>query len=167
MIRNMATAEPKIDPCERLKEEHKVWKLHHPKGFSAEPRKDENGVTNWLLWDCAIPGKSKTPWEGGLYKLKIKFSGNYPFEPPSCYFDPPILHPNVFPSGTVSLSLLDRNKGWKPQITVKQVLLGIQMLLNEPNFQQPAQAEAFALYAQSQLTYEDKIKEQACLMAAK
>lgn len=34
-------------------------------------------------------------------------------------FNPPLFHPNVYPSGKVSLSLLE--KDWKPQITVKQV----------------------------------------------
>ena len=34
-------------------------------------------------------------------------------------FDPVIFHPNVFPSGKVSLSILE--KDWKPQITIKQV----------------------------------------------
>ena len=36
-------------------------------------------------------------------------------------FNPVILHPNVFPSGKVSLSLIDKNKGWKPQVTTKEV----------------------------------------------
>lgn len=84
-------------------------------------------------------------------------------------FNPIILHPNVFPSGKVSLSLIDKSKGWKPQITAKeviinflvthsmlwmfvkitiffQVLFGIQLLLGEPNFQDPAQAEAYVVY---------------------
>ena len=38
-------------------------------------------------------------------------------------FNPPIFHPNVFPSGTVSLSLIenDTSNGWKPQTTLKEV----------------------------------------------
>lgn len=38
-------------------------------------------------------------------------------------FNPVILHPNVFPSGKVSLSLIDKSKGWKPQITTKEVTI--------------------------------------------
>ena len=38
-------------------------------------------------------------------------------------FNPVILHPNVFPSGKVSLSLIDKSKGWKPQITAKEVII--------------------------------------------
>merc|ERR1712221_17251 len=84
----MATAEIRVDSRERLEEEYKVWKLNHPQGFKADPCRDDNGVvTNWLLWDCVIPGKTKTAWEGGLYKLKLKFPDNYPYEPPHCYFD--------------------------------------------------------------------------------
>jgi len=45
------------------------------------------------------------------------------------------------------------------------VLIGIQILLNEPNFQQPAQAEAYALHSQSRLAYDEKVKEQAKKMA--
>jgi ubiquitin-protein ligase len=35
-------------------------------------------------------------------------------------FDPPIFHPNVYPSGTVCLSLLDEDKDWRPAVTIKQ-----------------------------------------------
>lgn len=38
-------------------------------------------------------------------------------------FDPPIFHPNVYPSGTVCLSLLDEDKDWRPAVTIKQVPL--------------------------------------------
>ena len=36
-------------------------------------------------------------------------------------FEPPIFHPNVYPSGTVCLSLLDEDKDWRPAVTIKQV----------------------------------------------
>lgn len=38
-------------------------------------------------------------------------------------FTPPLFHPNVYPSGTVCLSILDEEKSWKPAITIKQVQL--------------------------------------------
>ena len=49
-------------------------------------------------------------------------------------------------SGTVCLSLLDEEKDWRPAITIKQILLGIQDLLNDPNIKDPAQAEAYTIY---------------------
>ncbi|XP_074639656.1 SUMO-conjugating enzyme UBC9-B-like [Acropora palmata] len=150
-----------VDPVERLKEEHKAWKHHHPQDFIAEPVKTENGEIDWLTWNCVIPGPKKSLWEGGLYKLQLAFPQDYPFSPPKCSFNPVILHPNVFPSGKVSLSLIDKSKGWRPQTTTKEVLLGIQLLLTEPNFHDPAQAEAFVVYNQNKMEYEERVKKQA------
>lgn len=94
----------------------------------------------------------KTLWQGGLYKLGMEFSDDYPSRPPKCTlymhsftsklsyridflfltpiscrehhlgrFTPPLFHPNVYPSGTVCLSIIDADKAWRPSITVKQV----------------------------------------------
>ena len=46
-----------------------------------------------------------------------------------CKFTPVIFHPNIYPSGTVCLSILQEDKGWKPSITIKQLLIGIQVRL--------------------------------------
>ncbi|EDS45125.1 ubiquitin-conjugating enzyme E2 i [Culex quinquefasciatus] len=115
-------------------------------GFVARPVKNADGTLNLMTWECAIPGKKGTPWEGGLYKLRMIFKDDYPTSPPKCKFEPPLFHPNVYPSGTVCLSLLDEEKDWRPAITIKQILLGIQDLLNEPNIKDPAQAEAYTIY---------------------
>lgn len=79
-------------------------------------------------------------------------------------FTPPLFHPNVYPSGTVCLSILDEEKSWKPAITIKQVrsptsisvrsadptwkqiLLGIQDLLTDPNVNDPAQSDAYTMF---------------------
>lgn len=115
-------------------------------GFVARPMKNTDGTLNLMTWECAIPGKKGTPWEGGLYNLRMIFKDDYPTSPPKCKFEPPLFHPNVYPSGTVCLSLLDEEKDWRPAITIKQILLGIQDLLNEPNIKDPAQAEAYTIY---------------------
>ena len=49
-------------------------------------------------------------------------------------FVPPLFHPNVYPSGTVCLSILDEEKDWRPAITVKQILLGIQVFVLSIHF---------------------------------
>ncbi|XP_018060146.1 PREDICTED: uncharacterized protein LOC108694966 [Atta colombica] len=149
----------------RLAEERKAWRKDHPFGFVARPTKNPDGSLNLMSWECAIPGKKSTPWEGGLYKLRMIFKDDYPSSPPKCKFEPPLFHPNVYPSGTVCLSLLDEEKDWRPAITIKQILLGIQDLLNEPNVKDPAQAEAYTIYCQNRLEYEKRVKAQARAMA--
>lgn len=150
----------------RLGEERKAWRKDHPFGFVARPVKNADGTLNLMTWECAIPGKKGTPWEGGLYKLRMIFKDDYPTSPPKCKFEPPLFHPNVYPSGTVCLSLLDEEKDWRPAITIKQILLGIQDLLNEPNIKDPAQAEAYTIYCQNRLEYEKRVRAQARAMAA-
>ena len=147
--------------CARLSEERKAWRKDHPFGFVAKPTKASDGTLNLMNWECAIPGKKDTCWEGGLYKLRMIFKDDYPSSPPKCRFEPALFHPNVYPSGTVCLSILDEDKDWRPAITIKQILLGIQDLLNEPNINDPAQAEAYAIYSQNKHEYEKRVREQA------
>lgn len=145
----------------RLSEERKAWRKDHPFGFVAKPVKNADGTLNLTNWECSIPGKKGTIWEGGMYFLRMIFKDDYPSTPPKCKFEPPLFHPNVYPSGTVCLSLLDEDKDWRPAITIKQILLGIQDLLTAPNIRDPAQAEAYTIFCQDKQEYEKRIKAQA------
>ena len=91
---------------------------------------------------CAV----QTDWEGGFYDLTIFFSDDYPSKPPKCKFPPNFFHPNVYPSGTVCLSILNEDTDWRPAITVKQILVGIQELLDQPNPNDPAQTDAYQCF---------------------
>lgn len=142
----------------RLQEERKQWRKDHPFGFYAKPQRNAAGVLDLKVWECGIPGKDKTLWEGGLFKLSVIFPDEYPTKPPKCKFVPPLFHPNVYPSGTVCLSILNEEEGWKPAITIKQILLGVQDLLDDPNPDSPAQADAYNLFKKDRAAYETKIK---------
>ncbi|EIT78352.1 ubiquitin-protein [Aspergillus oryzae 100-8] len=74
-------------------------------------------------------------------------------------FVPPLFHPNVYPSGTVCLSILNEEEAWKPAITIKQILLGIQDLLDDPNPESPAQAEAYNLFKKDRPAYEKRVRQ--------
>lgn len=115
---------------------------------------------------------SQTDWEGGYFPLTLNFSEEYPSKPPKCKFPKGFFHPNVYPSGVVCLSILSerrvsnfhtnlfyvkcpyslkqkpcfRCKGWRPSISVKQILVGIQDLLDQPNATNAAQTEGHQLY---------------------
>ena len=82
-------------------------------------------------------------------------------KPPVCKFVPPLYHPNVYPSGTICLSILNEDEGWKPAITIKQLVLGIQDLLNNPNPKSPAQREAYDDFEHNKAEYSRKVKAQA------
>eukprot|EP00736_Rhodelphis_marinus_P001790 Rmarinus@m.25829 len=143
----------------RLQEERRLWRKDRPFGFYARPVKNPDGSLNLLKWEAGIPGKKNTLWEGGVYKITMEFSEDYPSKPPKCKFEPKFFHPNVYPSGTVCLSILNESEGWKPNITVSRILLGIQELLSTPNEKSPAQADAYHLYIKNRTAYDAKIRE--------
>lgn len=145
----------------RLREERKAWRKQHPFGFWARPEKKDDGTQDIMKWNCGIPGKKGTPWEGGVYKLVMVFTDDYPSKPPKCQFKPVIFHPNIYPSGTVCLSILNEDKGWRPAITIKQILLGIQDLLDNPNIGDPAQREPYTLLKSDKKAYEKRVREEA------
>ncbi|GMP45347.1 hypothetical protein CsSME_00013901 [Camellia sinensis var. sinensis] len=162
----------------RLAEERKAWRKNHPHGFVAKPEAAADGSVNLMIWHCTIPGKPgwisfsvmrqisylgciKTDWDGGFYPLTLHFSEDYPSKPPKCKFPPGFFHPNVYPSGTVCLSILNEDSGWRPAITVKQILVGIQDLLDQPNPADPAQTDGYQLYIQEPVEYKRRVRQQA------
>ena len=145
----------------RLRQERKNWRKDHPAGFWARPDVNEDSSMNLLKWCAGIPGKVGTDWEGGTYKLSLTFSPEYPSKPPLVKFSPPLYHPNVYPSGTVCLSILDESKDWKPSVTIKQILHGIQELLDNPNMSDPAQREPYQDLRQDPEKYKKKVRAAA------
>ena len=93
----------------RLAEERKVWRKERPHGFFARPETSKDGAVNLLKWECQIPGKSGTLWDTGFYPLTMEFSEDYPSKPPKCRFPAGFFHPNIYPSGTVCLSILNED----------------------------------------------------------
>lgn len=54
-----------------------------------------------------------------------------------------------------------QDEGWRPAITIRQVLLGIQTLLTEPNDQSPAQEAAFRVFMHNKAEYSRRVLQQA------
>ncbi|KAK8585003.1 hypothetical protein V6N13_138945 [Hibiscus sabdariffa] len=145
----------------RLAEERKAWRKNHPHGFVAKPETAPDGSVNLMVWQCVIPGKQGTDWEGGYFPLTLSFSEDYPSKPPKCKFPNGFFHPNVYPAGTVCLSILNERRGWRPSISVKQILMGIQDLLDQPNASDPAQTEGYQLFVSNSNEYRKRVKQQA------
>ena len=87
-----------------------------------------------MKWKCYIPGKKDTDWDSGYFPLTMEFTEDYPAKPPKvgsaasrsvlvvgrrysnlqltavvwqCKFPSGFFHPNIYPSGTVCLSILN------------------------------------------------------------
>lgn len=69
------------------------------------------------VWNCTIIVHTCTMYACMQILIQLVLIGK---------FDPPIFHPNVYPSGTVCLSILDEDKDWRPAVTIKQVSCTVQ-----------------------------------------
>jgi len=118
-----------------------------------------DGSSNLFKWETGIPGKKGTDWEGGVYKVELIFSDDYPSRAPLCRFVPPIFHPNVYSDGEICLSII--TDGWRPGISVKEVLVGIQDLLDSPNPKSPANERANAFFVKDKATYKKRVQQEA------
>jgi ubiquitin-protein ligase len=67
----------------------------------------------------------------------------YPFEPPCLRFVTPVYHPNVDVAGRICLDLLRLPpKGtWRPVVTLSGLLTSLQLLLTQPNPDDPLMAD--------------------------
>ncbi|XP_063372632.1 ubiquitin-conjugating enzyme E2-22 kDa [Cydia amplana] len=94
---------------------------------------------SWTELHGTIAGPLDTPYEGGTFHLEIKVPETYPFNPPKIRFITKIWHPNVSSvTGAICLDILKDQ--WAAALTLRTVLLSIQVLLSaaEPNDPQDA-----------------------------
>jgi ubiquitin-conjugating enzyme E2 D/E len=97
-----------------------------------------------LNWEATIIGPTETPYEGGIFKLKILFPADYPFKPPKITFETRIYHPNINGTGGICLDILKDQ--WSPALNITKVLLSICSLLDEPNPDDPLMPEIAQLF---------------------
>ncbi|KAK6839644.1 hypothetical protein PG987_005510 [Apiospora arundinis] len=72
-------------------------------GISAVPHED-----NLRYFDVEIHGPSGSPYEGGVFKLELFLTDDYPMVPPKIRFLTKIYHPNVDKLGRICLDTTGR-----------------------------------------------------------
>ena len=88
-----------------------------------------------------LAGPEGTPYSSGLFQLELSIPSNYPQTPPTAHFRTKIFHPNVDPStGAICVETLKRD--WKPDLTLRDILVTISCLLIYPNPSSALNAEA-------------------------
>ncbi|XP_017691009.1 ubiquitin-conjugating enzyme E2 T isoform X2 [Pipra filicauda] len=95
-----------------------------------------------------ILGGADTPYEKGIFNLEIIVPERYPFEPPKIRFLTPIYHPNIDSAGRICLDVLKLPpKGaWRPSLSISTLLSSIQLLMAEPNPDDPLMADISSEY---------------------
>ncbi len=136
----------------RINKELRIIQDEANENISAGPSGD-----NLFEWDAMIIGPTKTPYEGGMFRLKIYFPADYPFKSPKVIFTTKIYHPNINSGGIICLDILKTQ--WSPALTISKVLLSICSLLNDPNPNDPLMPEIATQYMQNKPKYEEVAKQ--------
>lgn len=89
---------------------------------------------------ATIEGPAGTPYEGGLFRVKLVLGKDYPTAPPKGFFLTKIFHPNVASNGEICVNTL--KKDWKQDLGVKHILLTVKCLLIVPNPESALNEEA-------------------------
>ena len=118
-------------------------------GFSAGLKDEDNP----LVWEIMIMGPPETPYDGGFFRSEMIFPADYPNLPPKLKFVSEFYHPNVYPDGTVCISILHppgedafgyeaANERWLPIHTVESILVSVLSMISSPNIESPANIDA-------------------------
>ena len=98
-------------------------------------------------WQATIMGPEGSPYEGGVFYLKIAFPHDYPFKPPKVQFITKIYHCNINSAGNICLDILKEQ--WSPALTISKVLLSICSLMDDQNPDDPLMVDIANLFVQN------------------
>ncbi|KAJ1654711.1 Ubiquitin-conjugating enzyme E2 2 [Dispira simplex] len=136
----------------RLMRDFKRLQQDPPVGVSGSPQPD-----NIMIWEAVIFGPEDTPFQDGIFRLKLTFDETYPNKPPNVRFVTRMFHPNVYANGELCLDILQNR--WSPTYDVASILTSIQSLLHDPNPNSPANSEAAQLYRENRREYLRRVEE--------
>lgn len=113
-------------------------------GISAFPCSEDD----YTHWKGTIEGPDSSYFKDMQFTLDFKFPPNYPMVPPVVKFETPIFHPNIDMSGHICVDIL-KDK-WECTMSVRTVLLSLQLLLLYPNNASPLNNQAAQLWEDKQ-----------------
>lgn len=107
--------------------------------------------------EAQIIGSETSPYVDGIFKLHITVPERYPFEPPTLQFVTPIYHPNIDSAGRICLdSLKMPPKGsWSPALNICTLLTTIQLLMSEPNPDDPLMLDIANEFKYNRVKFEE------------
>lgn len=104
--------------------DYKRWQDENDEPFIAFPKRDDNFKPIIREWLALLPGITGTPQEDAFYWMELKFTENYPFEPPMVIFSPSFYHPNVNNNGTLVNGVLKAPQQGQVHRIIKDLLIG-------------------------------------------
>lgn len=129
--------------------------LDNTQGCSASPHSDDN----LFVWSATICGPQDSPWEGGIFSLRLTFSDSYPASAPRVRFVSEMFHPNIYPDGTLCMDTIQEQ--WSPVHSVASLLTSVRSLLCDPNVNSPANPQAAKMLVEEEKEYNKRVRRLA------
>jgi len=113
--------------------------------------------------DCKFYG-------GGFFRARLSFPKDYPHNPPKMRFETPIWHPNIYPDGSVCISILhppredeygyeSAAERWLPVHTPETILISVISMLSSPNDESPANVEAAKQWRDDPQVFKKRVRK--------
>ena len=150
----MSTSHENLSPqvISSLIKELKKLSRKPPDGIKYVPNDDDTiGVIH-----SEIEGPVGTPFEGGVFHIKLVLGQEFPSAPPKGFFLTKIFHPNIANNGDICVNTL--KKDWKPDLGIAHVLQVIRCLLIVPFPESSLNEEAGRMFMEDYSAYEKRAK---------
>lgn len=116
---------------------------------------NEDNLFNWIV---VMQGPDGTPYEGGIFKIQIKFPDNYPFKHPDVKFATTVYHPNIkLDTGEICQDVFA--SGWAPTQKVQDILEKLVSMLREPSTSSPLESDICNEYVNDRVKFNKNARE--------
>ena len=131
-----------------------------PPGISIDVKEDDMRYVK-----VALEGPSGSPYEGGIFYLEMYLGEQYPMQPPKVRYLTKIYHPNIDKIGRICLDIL-KDK-WTPALQIQSVLLSLQVLMGNPNVDDPLDVQVAEHWRSNRKEAEKQAKQWTLTYASK
>ncbi|MCJ1473348.1 hypothetical protein MMC13_001999 [Lambiella insularis] len=112
-----------------------------------------NDISNLLATFFGFPD---TPYEGGIFYIRVSYPRDYPWKPPRIWFLTKIFHPNIDPRGNICIDTLEDY--WTRALDLSTILLMIVSILDHPNPNDPLVPEIAEQYINDRALYDQNAR---------
>lgn len=137
-----------------MKEVKNMLQDLEPNGWYTYSPVDEADCRKFL---GTFRGAEGTPYEGGIFHVRLNIPDEYPFMPPKMWFLTKVLHPNIDVYGAICVDILDDQ--WSPRLTMEKMFVSVASLLSSPNWDNPVQSELPSDWTTDRVEFDRRARE--------